>query len=366
MRADGRTRIAFVSGAAYAGGAEKYVALLAGGLNRERFEPVFVTSGSPGLEPLRAAIQSAGLPSETTEGKPLSSARGAWLFSGIMRRLSPDIVHINMPGPFDCAYGLPVSLARLSGVRKIVTTEHLPMVESFAKAKVLRSVHMSHVSRFITVSEDNRSYLVEKHEVPAGKIRVVHNGIPDPGWTVCEERESDGPVNLLVAGALEERKGLMVILSAMERLPDRIRLSIAGEGPLRGRIEKELASGRYGGRVTLLGGVENMPGLIAQSDILVVPSLLDATPYVILEAMAAGRPVVASSIFGIPEQVVDGVTGMLVQPGNEVSIAEAILCLSVDPDMIRRMGEAGRKMYEDRFTLDRSVARTVEVYEELL
>ncbi len=355
-----------MSGATYAGGAEKYIELLAGGLDRELFEPVLVTSGSPGLESLRSAVQGAGVPNETTGGKPLISVRGARLFSGIIRRIRPDIVHINMPGPFDCAYGLPASLARLSGARKIVTTEHLPMVESFAKAKVFRSVHMPYVSRFITVSEDNRSHLVEKHGVPAGKIRVVHNGIPDPGWTGGKEEAGDGPVNLLVVGALEERKGHMVILSAMDRLPDRIRLSIAGEGPMRARLEAELASGKHGGRVTLLGGVEDIPGLISQSDILVVPSLLEATPYVILEAMAAGRPVVASAIFGIPEQVEDGVTGILTQPGDEVSLAEAILCLSADQSLMRRMGEAGRKRYEDRFTLDRSVARTVEVYEELL
>ena len=92
MRADGRTRIAFVSGATYAGGAEKYIVLLAGGLDRERFEPVLVTSGSPGLESLRAEVQNAGVPNETTEGKPLFSASGARLFSGIIKRISPDMI----------------------------------------------------------------------------------------------------------------------------------------------------------------------------------------------------------------------------------------------------------------------------------
>ena len=354
-----------MSGAAYAGGAEKYLELLACGLDRDRFDPVLITSGSPGLESLRSTVRDAGVPLESMEGNSCSSVGGAWLFSGIIKRLRPDIVHINMPGPFDCSYGLPALLSRLSGVRRIVTTEHLPMVESFAKARILRSLNMPHVSRFITVSEDNRAHLVKKHGVPAGRIRVVHNGIPDPGRTGSKEEEGDGSVNLLVAGALEERKGQMVILSAMARLPGRIHLSIAGEGPLRSRLEAELASGRYGKRVTLLGEVEDMQELITQSDILVVPSLIEATPYVILEAMAAGRPVVASAIFGIPEQVDDGVTGMLVWPGEEGSLADAILRLSADPGLMRRMGEAGRRRYEDRFTLDRSMADTLEVYEEL-
>jgi len=239
------------------------------------------------------------------------------------------------------------------------------MVGSFAKARVLRSIHMPHVSRFITVSEDNRKHLMQRHGVPEGKIRVVHNGIPDPGLKGGEKEACGDKVNLLAAGALEERKGQRIILSVMERLPECIHLSIAGEGPMRGEIEAQLASGRYGGRVTLLGRVDDMPGLISRSDILIVPSLLEATPYVILEAMAAGLPVVASDIFGIPEQVEDGVTGILVSAGDEVSIAEAILSLVSDQEMMRSMGEAGRHIYEERFTLRMSVSKTEAVYEEL-
>jgi len=358
MRSDDRKRIAFVSCSAYAGGAEKYIELLAVALDRDRFEPVLVTTGSPGLGSLRSAVMKAGVPVE--------DAGGSSAIYRVLRRIRPDIVHVNMPGPFDCSYGLPASLARLSGVRRIVTTEHLPMVRPFTKARVLRSIHMPHVSRFITVSEDNRKHLREKHGVPPGKIRVVLNGIPDPGRGVGTGGNADGTIDLLVAGALEERKGHRVILSAMDRLPGHIRLFIAGEGPMRGELESALAAGRYGDRVTLLGRVDEMQDLISRSHIVVVPSLLEATPYVILEAMAAGRPVVASSIFGIPEQVEDGVTGILTRPGDDISLADAILRLSADPEMMLRTGEAGRKRYEELFTLRKSVDRTEAVYEEIL
>ncbi len=366
MNVDGRRRIVFISGAAYFGGAEKYIELLAGGLDRERYEPILVTSGTPGLERLRTAVMEKGVRSETTDGRSFASAAGARLFTGLLRRLRPDIVHINMPGPFDCSYGLPASLARLAGNGRIVTTEHLPMIGSFAKARIIRAIHMPHVSRFITVSEDNRQHLVEQHAVPQEKIRVVYNGIPYPELNGAGKEAGGDMVELLVAGALEERKGQMLLLSAMERLPERIHLSIAGEGPLRGEIESRIESSGAGGRVTLLGRVDDMPGLIARSDILVVPSLMEATPYVILEAMAAGRPVVASGIFGIPEQVEDGVSGILVAPGDEVSLADAVMRLAADETMTRSMGEAGRRIYEDRFTLTMSVAKTEDVYGELL
>ena len=134
-------------------------------LGRQRVDVRVGVNDPPGLEQVRSAVREAGVKSETTEGRSLSSVGGARLFMGILRRLRPDIVHINMPGPFDCSYGLPASLTRLAGAGRIVTTEHLPMVGSFAKARVLRSIHMPHVSRFITVSEDNRKHLVENHGV---------------------------------------------------------------------------------------------------------------------------------------------------------------------------------------------------------
>lgn len=365
MTENGRRRVAFVSCASYTGGAERYIELLATGLDRQKYEPFLVTAGTPGLEPLLSALADEDILCETTEGKPFSSAGGAGRFVKLVKRLRPDIVHINMPGPFDCHYGLTASLARLAGTARIVMTDHLPMIGSFAKARLLRSIHMPHVSRFITVSEDNRSHLVNEHRVPVSKIRVVYNGVRDPGTAGPAAMDPGAPVEMLVAGALEERKGHMVLLAAMEQLPGKFRLSIAGEGPHHEEIEEEIASRSLDGRISLLGRVDDMPGLLARSDILVVPSFLEATPYVILEAMAAGRPVVASAIFGIPEQVENGVTGILVPPGEEASLATALLRISDEPGLAGKMGEAGRKRYEDRFTLNKSVEETVSVYEEL-
>jgi glycosyltransferase involved in cell wall biosynthesis len=352
MYRHGRIVIALISGSTYAGGAERYLELLAAGLDAERFDTVVVTGGAPGLAGFRARIRDAGIRAE--------AAPGAGRMLGLLRKIRPDIVHINMPGPFECSYGLPATLARLAGVRKIITTDHLPMVEPFARARVFRSVHLPHVSRFITVSEDNRRHMTGKHGVPADRIRVVYNGIPDPGHPAGRPAGKD-KVDLLIAGSLEERKGHSVLFRAMEELPGNVRLTVAGDGPLRGELES-----KANGRIDILGAVDDMRSLMARCDILAVPSLLEATPYVILEAMAAGKPVVASGIFGIPEQVDDGVTGLLVPPGDEAALASALKRLSADPRFMAEMGDAGRKRYEELFTLDRSIDGTVEVYDELL
>ena len=129
MYSEKRIRIVFISDASYVGGAEKYVELLMLGLDRERYEPVLVTPDRGELEGLRNSVVESGMESLTTPERSLSSAAGAGRLRAMLKRLGPDIVHVNMPGPFDCFYGLPAAVAALAGIRRIVTTEHLPMVE---------------------------------------------------------------------------------------------------------------------------------------------------------------------------------------------------------------------------------------------
>jgi glycosyltransferase involved in cell wall biosynthesis len=96
------------------------------------------------------------------------------------------------------------------------------------------------------------------------------------------------------------------------------------------------------------------------------PSRLDATPYAIIEALATGLPVVASRIYGIPELVEDGVSGLLVPAGAPGALASAVQVLVDDPERLGRIGRAARRRYEAAFTLERCVGRMTGVYEELL
>jgi glycosyltransferase involved in cell wall biosynthesis len=316
------------------------------------------------METFRAECERMGLRVEILGERPFAFTGSANRFRIMIRKNSPDVVHINMPGPFDCGYGLAATLAALSGAERIVTTEHLPMVESFTKARLARRFNLRYVDRFITVSEDNREHMIRTHGVQGDKIRVVYNGIPDPGPAEENTPIPGGAVELLAAGSLEERKGFSVMISAMEMLPEKVRLTVAGEGPMRGELAA--AAARIGGgRIRLAGRVEDIKPLLRQAHILVVPSLVEATPYVILEAMAAGRPVVASDIFGIPEQVENGVTGLLSKPGSSDSVADTVMRLVTETGLAAKMGAAGRERYEERFTLERSVTATAAVYDEL-
>ena len=364
-----RSTILLFSDAPYAGGAERYLSLLAGGLDRARFDPALVIASRGRLDALRRDAEQAGV--AVHETGPVDSARGLSAFRRLTRRLCPAILHLNLPGPFNAACGLVAPVGRLSGARHVVSTEHLPMVPSFARARLLRGIGGRFIERVLTVSEDNRGHLARIHRVDPARVRVVRIGVPDPGPVSPAGLRTQTGIGssafvLIAVGALEERKGHRHAIDALGLLPGDVHLFVAGSGEAREKLSARAAAAGVAGRVHFLGQRTDVSSLLADADCLVLSSELEATPYVIVEAMAAGLPVVASGIFGIPELVEEGVTGLLVPPGDPAAIARAIAALAADPAIRRRMGAAARRRYEERFTLERFVAETVAVYRELL
>jgi glycosyltransferase involved in cell wall biosynthesis len=226
------------------------------------------------------------------------------------------------------------------------------------------------VDRVITVSQDNVRYLTDVHAIPRRKIRVVHIGIPDSPAPAADVRGELGlPAETFIAaivGSLEERKGHRTAFRAIARLPERAHLLVVGSGEMEGEYRREVSGLGLGGRVHFAGYRDDVETILRGIDALILPSEIDATPYAAIEAMAAGLPVVASRIYGIPELVEDGITGILVPPGSIEECARAIAKLIDDPVRARRMGESGRMRFLERFTIERSVAETAAIYRDVL
>jgi glycosyltransferase involved in cell wall biosynthesis len=122
-----------------------------------------------------------------------------------------------------------------------------------------------------------------------------------------------------------------------------------GEGGLRGQLEQEAATLGIKENVRLLGYYPDLKTILHATDLLVSPSLLEGMQVSLIEAMAAGRPIVATAIGGTPDAVVDGQTGLLVPPADASALTSAVLCLLGDRDRLFRMGAAGRRRAEERF-----------------
>src|SRR5213078_762420 len=140
---------------------------------------------------------------------------------------------------------------------------------------------------------------------------------------------------------------------------------LEGGGAFRTELEREAEREGAAGRVLFTGYREDAPALIARFDVLALPSTIEGLPLVILEAMARGRPVVATPVGGTPELVVDGETGLLVPPRDPAALAAALQRVLEDRDLADRLGEAGRRRVSERFTLEGMTRRMLELYDEV-
>ena len=143
-------------------------------------------------------------------------------------------------------------------------------------------------------------------------------------------------------------------------------LVVVGDGPLRPALEARAQELGLNGSVRFLGAVPQAARLIPHFDVFVLSSVWEGMSNSLLEAMAAGRPVVATRVGGNPEVVVDGETGLLVPPRDARALADATVRLLRDRELARRFGDAGRRRVESQFTLERMVHRMEDLYDDLL
>lgn len=236
--------------------------------------------------------------------------------------------------------------------------------------------------RVVATDEATRHEVPRLLHVPEEKVVVVPNGVDlagiasaaAPGTAVRDAFPFlAGADPLLVSvGRLEPYKGFADVLSALERVHRAGALgpswawALVGEGPDRTGLERQAAALR--GHVHLLGRVDEslLHGLYARADAFVHATRFEGSSLVTLEAMAHGLPVVATRAGGIPDKVMPGQTGWLVEPGDTDALAVALGELAADPERRRAYGAAGRARVQARFSVEAMVDRALAVYEELL
>jgi glycosyltransferase involved in cell wall biosynthesis/peptidoglycan/xylan/chitin deacetylase (PgdA/CDA1 family) len=200
--------------------------------------------------------------------------------------------------------------------------------------------------------------------VPDHKILVIPNGI-DPA-AFAPHRYSSSPRRITMVACLREEKRIDVLVRAMPqilaRYPDAT-LDLAGEGRCRGELTALANELGVADRVRFLGHRDDVPTVLEAADIFVLPSRSEAFPNSVMEAMAAGVPVVASNVGGIPELVRDGYNGRLVPPGNADALANAVLGLLDHPEQVEQFGRNGRGIVEQTYSFDRMVDQFETLYE---
>jgi glycosyltransferase involved in cell wall biosynthesis len=169
---------------------------------------------------------------------------------------------------------------------------------------------------------------------------------------------------VLALGALVRRKGYDLLLEALRRIQRRPLVWIAGEGPERAALERQI--GELGGRARLLGRREDVPDLLGAVDIVALPSRAEGLGVAALEAMAAGRALVAARVGGLAELVADGRTGLVVPPEDPAALAGALKHLAEDADLRARLGAAGPARVAEGHLASQMVAAYRELYQQVL
>jgi glycosyltransferase involved in cell wall biosynthesis len=222
-----------------------------------------------------------------------------------------------------------------------------------------------------------KDYLVEQVGLDPAKVRVVPNGVDlaamdaaRPGPAVRQELGLPENVPLIgLVGRLDHwGKGHKELLEAMAALKERypVQALMVGGGRREAEMRETAAGLGLAGQAHFLGPRRDVPDLLQAMDIFVLPSYSEGVSLALLEAMAAGRPVIASAVGGTPEVVTDGLTGLLIPPRDAAALAGALERLLGDPAGARQLGENASRHVREHYSLDRLGREINEIYQELV
>ena len=341
------------------------VLLLVEGLARRGIENVLVvpTGSAVEEEALRRGLPVKGVPmaGEADMAFPFR-------FRRLLKEEGPDLVHLHSRRGADTLGAVTTKVARIPTVlsRRVDNPEAAWSLG--AKYRLFDAV--------ITISEAIRRVLVEQG-VPEEKVRCVHSALdPAPFEEPCSREgfreefglsEEDRVVGM--AAQFIQRKGHQTLLEAIPSILEAhptARFLLFGRGPLQedvGRMVREMG---LEASVRLPGFRGDLPDLLPCLDLLVHPATMEGLGIILLQASAAGIPIVASAVGGIPEAVAHGENGLLVAPGDPSALAGAVNDLLADPVRARRMGDEGRRRVKERFSVDRMVEENLSVYRAVL
>lgn len=292
----------------------------------------------------------------------------------VIRRRRIQILHIHQGRD----YWPGIVAARLAGCgTRVVITRHLmTRPRGFSRRFLLRMAHLIAVSRAV------ERILREELQGNLDRIHPIHCGIDvarfsperSPAALAIRTELGCGPEGVLfgVVGMFERPrgKGQFEFLEAAQRVSDgnpNARFVLVGKGGLEGELQSVIRQSNLSGKASMVGFREDMPALMSALDVLVHPTTgTEAFPLVVLEAFASGKPVIASDLDGIPEQITSGIHGLLVPRADVPALADAMERLSADPDLRQRMGQAGRARVESEFNRETLGRRVESLYRSLV
>jgi len=367
-----RTRILHIIPNIAIGGAERLVVNLLEAIDKEKFEVAACSLYPKSGTALEQELEQHGIPVYYLGKHKGLDLRMIPRLYHLFRIFRPDVVHLHLSV---LRYALiPMVFCGIAG--RFHTVHNIAQKEVDAPGKIVHWLAF-HIGGVIPVSI---SYEVAQTVEKVYNVRtpIIYNGIPTEDFhTMPSVRSSwrkkegikDSEIVFLHIGRFSLQKNHRLLIEAFEQVIKECpngTLFLVGDGKLRTEIEKIVKGKSLEQKIHFLGLRRDIPELLAGCDIFVLSSDWEGVPMTILEAMAAGRPVIATAVGGVPELVEGGVTGLLVPPQDIQALSKAIVRLADDPSLSEAMGEQGRKRAVERFDIKLIVRQYEELYLKVL
>jgi len=370
-----------------AGGAQKIVLELIRKIPADQFEIHLIAGKATGKEgsyweevtKLIPASQIHKVSSLVRAPNPVLDFLAYKAICAIFKRIKPDIVHTHTSKA-----GVVGRLAaQKMAISKIIHSTHGLIYEVNANIPGIKNNLMlkffltadryvgKKTDALITLSEKETGSAIKLGLAQSQKINVISNGIPLKDLADIPRQESDWehkPLCLGIAGRLASEKGHELLLNCFKKLLDRhpdVTLKIAGSGPLQAHLEKLAHDLNIASNVQFCGFQTDMVSFLSSIDIFVLSSHYEGFGLVLIEAMAAGLPVVATDVGGVVEVVVDGKTGLIVPPGQENELIMGIEYFLTHRKLCHSFGQKGRKHVMQRFSLKHMIEEHLKLYHSI-
>lgn len=366
-------RVAVILSELRVGGAERVVVHLACESKRFGTETFVICLGKEGT--LAAELRNRQVPVLALGSEKGYDLPAIWRLAALLRRCRPDVINVHDRASLPYVY-----LAnRLSGTRPIVLSCHGLLMDAGARARWIERFAMRTVTAMTAVSRETAD-LYAKFLDWRGSVRIIPNGVPTIPYAEDARRRTRGDLGLaantpmlLAVGNVKPEKGFEDLLEAAAILRDRHGLGsftvlVAGgtaDEAYRKRLAQTAHAFRLGETVRFLGYRDDTANLYQAADAFVLSSHTEGLPMVLLEAMAAGLPVVATSVGGVPDAVTDAQTGLLVPPANPSALADAMARILDDTALREQMGRAAQARVAEQFGIGQMAGRYAAVFREV-
>lgn len=372
MQIDRKVRILYVIGQLGVGGAERQLIYLASNLDKNRYEVlVCCFSAQTELLPLleKAGIQTVILPQVM---RP-DMTRPFKLYQ-LVRSFNPDLIHSYL-------------FVANTWSRIIGALVNIPVVLSERNSEPKKALYMRMIDRslsrlgtcLIANSHAGARRVIQNNEFPSKKVFVVNNGVVLQNLQLLSEEEQCSLISKLglaennrligVIARLAVQKNHKLLFDAYKLLREQhtdLSLLCIGDGPLRGELQAYAKTLGIDNGVIFTGNRDDIPEILSVLDVLVLSSNWEGLPNVILEAMAARCPVVATNVGGVSEVITNGVTGWLTKPGDKYQLAEKIHFVLTHPEEVDRVKEHAFEFVAKNFSVRNMVSETEKIYEKVL